>query len=86
MEARTYAHYLRKTHDAVIVGKNTVLQDDCELTNPYGRRKNPVRIVLDSKCSLPVNSKILNGEARTIVAVGENPSLTNLNALKLLKM
>ena len=32
-----------------------------------------------------MNSKILNGEARTIVAAGENLSLTNLNALKLLK-
>ena len=85
VEARTYAHYLRKTHDAVIVGKNTVLQDDCELTTRMVEGKNPVRIVLDSKCSLPVNSKILNGEARTIVAVGENPLLTNLSALKLLK-
>ena len=85
VEARTYAHYLRKTHDAVIVGKNTVLQDDCELTTRMVEGKNPVRIVLDSKCSLPVNSKILNGEARTIVAVGENPSLTNLSALKLFK-
>ena len=85
VEARTYAHYLRKTHDAVIVGKNTVLQDDCELTTRMVEGKNPVRIVLDSKCSLPVNSKILNGEARTIVAVGEEPSLTNLNALQLLK-
>lgn len=47
--------------------------------------KNPVRIVLDSKCSLPVNSKILNGESRTIVAVGEEPSLTNLSSLQLLK-
>ena len=85
MEARTYAHYLRKTHDAVIVGKNTVLQDDCELTTRMVEGKNPVRIVLDSKCNLPVNSKILNDEARTIVAVGEEPSLTNLNALQLLK-
>lgn len=62
-----------------------MLQDDCELTTRMVEGKNPVRIVLDSKCSLPVNSKILNGEARTIVAVGENPSLTNFNALKLLK-
>ena len=85
VEARTYAHYLRKTHDAVIVGKNTVLHDDCELTTRMVEGRNPVRIVLDSKCSLPVNSKILNGEARTIVAVGENPSLTNLSALQLLK-
>ena len=62
-----------------------MLQDDCELTTRMVEGKNPVRIVLDSKCSLSVNSKILNGEARTIVAVGEEPSLTNLSSLQLLK-
>ena len=70
-EARTYAHYLRKTHDAVLVGKNTVLQDDCELTTRMVEGKNPVRIVLDSNAAIPLNAKILNGEAKTIVAVSE---------------
>lgn len=71
-EARTYAHYLRKTHDAVLVGKNTVLHDDCELTTRMVEGKNPVRIVLDSKVALPLNANILNGAAKTIVAVSEN--------------
>lgn len=70
-EARTYAHYLRKTHDAVLVGKNTVLQDDCELTTRMVEGKNPIRIVLDSKAELPLTAKILNSEAKTIVAVSE---------------
>ena len=71
-EARTYAHYLRKTHDAVLVGKNTVLQDNCELTTRMVKGKNPIRIVLDSKAAIPLNANILNGAAKTIVAVGEN--------------
>ena len=70
-EARTYAHYLRKAHDAVLVGKNTVLHDDCELTTRMVEGKNPIRIVLDSKAELPLNAKILNSEAKTIVAVSE---------------
>lgn len=91
-EARTYAHYLRKTHDAVLVGKNTVLQDDCELTTRMVEGKNPIRIVLDSKATIPLNAKILNGEAKTIIAVSEAApqdkldelqKLTNVEVLKL---
>lgn len=84
-EARTYAHWLRKTHDAVIVGKNTVLHDDCELTTRLVEGRNPLRIVLDSKCSLPLNAKILNNEAKTIVVAGENAPHEKVDALKRLK-
>ena len=91
-EARTYAHYLRKTHDAVLVGKNTVLQDDCELTTRMVEGKNPVRIVLDSNAVIPLNAKILNGEAKTIVAVSEAApqdkldELQKLTTVEILKM
>ena len=81
-EARTYAHYLRKTHDAVLVGKNTVLKDDCELTTRMVEGKNPIRIVLDSNASLPLNAKILNGEAKTIIAVSEAAPQDKLNELQ----
>ena len=81
-EARTYAHYLRKTHDAVLVGKNTVLQDDCELTTRMVEGKNPIRIVLDRNASLLLNAKILNGEAKTIVAVSEAAPQDKLDELQ----
>ena len=81
-EARTYAHYLRKTHDAVLVGKNTVLQDDCELTTRMVEGKNPIRIVLDSKATIPLNAKILNGEAKTIIAVSEAAPQDKLDELQ----
>lgn len=84
-EARTYAHWLRKTHDAVVVGKNTVLHDDCELTTRMVEGKNPVRIVLDSRAELPLTAKILNDEAKTILAVSNDVSLMKLAAIKLLK-
>ena len=84
-EARTYAHYLRKTHDAVLVGKNTVLRDDCELTTRMVKGKNPIRIVLDSKASLPLSAKILNGEAQTIICVSKEAPQEKLAALQGLK-
>ena len=84
-EARTYAHYLRKTHDAVLVGKITVLHDDCELTTRMVEGKNPIRIVLDSKAALPLSAKILNGEAHTIICVSKGAPQEKLAALQDLK-
>lgn len=70
VEARTYAHLLRKQHDAILVGIGTVLKDDPELTTRLVEGKNPVRIVLDSHLSIPLTAKVLNSEARTIIFTG----------------
>lgn len=63
---------LRNKSDAVLVGINTVLSDDPKLTvkkkyvkNPH----NPIRIVLDSYCKTPVNSKIVDDKSKTLIVV-----------------
>ena len=40
-------HKLRAKSDAIVVGKNTVRQDDPLLTVRYAKGKNPIRIILD---------------------------------------
>ena len=69
-EAHTYSHYLRKIHDAILVGIGTVLDDDPELTTRLVEGKNPVRIVLDSRARIPLTAKVLQGDAKTIVVTG----------------
>lgn len=71
VEARTYAHLLRKQHDAILVGAGTVLQDDPELTTRLVAGKNPVRVILDSKLKIPLTAKVLNSEARTMIITGQ---------------
>lgn len=66
-EARTYAHLLRKQHDAILVGIGTVLEDDPELTTRMVKGKNPIRIVLDSHLKMSLMSSVLNAAAETIV-------------------
>ena len=58
--ARAEVHRLRALHDAVIVGSETVLADDPELTartDPMPE-KQPLRVVADSRGRVPASAKL----------------------------
>lgn len=83
--ARQYGHGLRHKYDAILVGLGTVLADDPLLTTRIKDRegKNPVRVVLDSKARIPLNSKVLTDKtAETIIAVTAAAPAANIDALK----
>ena len=67
-------HRLRANVDAVMVGVGTVLADDPLLTVRRVRGKNPIRVVVDSKASIPLNARVLDRSAPTIIAVAEGAS------------
>jgi diaminohydroxyphosphoribosylaminopyrimidine deaminase/5-amino-6-(5-phosphoribosylamino)uracil reductase len=56
--SRTFGHRLRAENDAVLTGIGTVLADDPQMTCrlPGMAERSPVRIVLDSKLRIPVES------------------------------
>ncbi len=58
-KARAYARDLRGQYQAVLVGVGTVLADDPHLGTRTKNKKDPTRIILDPKLSLPMNSQIL---------------------------
>lgn len=66
--ARAEVHALRSICDAVLVGTGTVRMDDPALTarNPGGR--NPLRIILDSRLSIPPTARLFSEEGHTLVA------------------
>ncbi len=51
-------HNLRKSVDAILVGKNTINSDDPLLTVRYVKGKNPIRIILDPQGGLSSESKV----------------------------
>ncbi len=78
-------HKLRKEMDAIMVGINTLLVDDPRLTvhkidaNP---EDNPVRIIVDSNARTPLNFRVLNKDAPTIIAVTENADAGKIKELE----
>jgi len=58
--SRNYVHILRSSMDAVLIGKNTLLRDDPNLTCRIRglEHKSPIRVVLDTKLSLNTNFNI----------------------------
>jgi diaminohydroxyphosphoribosylaminopyrimidine deaminase/5-amino-6-(5-phosphoribosylamino)uracil reductase len=70
-KAREDVHRYRHSHDAILVGVNTVVQDDPSLTTrlPSGGI-NPIRIVLDHHLRTPITSKLVNDkESETWIVV-----------------
>jgi len=67
--ARAQVHMMRAESDAILIGVNTAIADDPELTvrlNGLARR-SPIRIVLDPSVRLPPNSKLVVGATQTPV-------------------
>ena len=66
-------HEIRKKADGIMVGIGTVLADDPRLTVhkiPSSKSDNPIRVVVDNKARTPIDFRILNDDADTIIAVG----------------
>ena len=72
-EARLQGHRLRASHDAILVGVETVLADDPELTARLPGRTvdQPLRVVLDSRLRTPADSKVAG--ANTLILTAAEP-------------
>ena len=65
-------HKIRKEVDAILVGIGTILSDNPRLTAyrvSSDKKDNPIRIVVDNKARTPLDYKVLNDDAKTIIAV-----------------
>lgn len=78
-------HKLRSSVDGIVVGISTVLEDNPMLNvRYYSKSKDPVRIIIDSKARIPLNSRIIKSSKKiqTIVGTTRNAPIRKINALK----
>jgi len=75
-EARRHVHYLRYTTDAIMVGVNTILADDPQLTSRCGdrggrTRKQPLRVIVDSSGRTPLTARVFGEPGKVLLALGK---------------
>ncbi len=69
--ARKVGHRLRAVYDAILVGRGTVQADDPALTARIPGGRDPIRIILDTRLTLPLSAKVFNLPGKTIVWAGK---------------
>ncbi len=64
-------HRLRHEHVGILVGVQTVIHDNPQLTTRLPEGRNPIRIILDSKLRIPLDARVItDGEAPTWIFTG----------------
>src|SRR5262249_18708544 len=81
--SRRYAHRLRAEHDAVLVGAETVIRDDPQLTCRVRGGRNPLRVILDGRLRLPLRARVLTnlGSASTLIVAGRRAPARKLRRI-----
>lgn len=65
--SRQLVHKWRAEEDAILVGKNTAINDNPSLTVRDWEGEHPVRIVMDNRRELSPDLKLFDGSVRTLV-------------------
>ncbi|HEX78700.1 MAG TPA: bifunctional diaminohydroxyphosphoribosylaminopyrimidine deaminase/5-amino-6-(5-phosphoribosylamino)uracil reductase RibD [Dehalococcoidia bacterium] len=75
-EARQYVHSLRSRSDAIMVGADTIINDNPQLTTRCcgGKggaiKKQPLRVIVDGKGRTPLTARVFNEPGETLVLLG----------------
>jgi diaminohydroxyphosphoribosylaminopyrimidine deaminase/5-amino-6-(5-phosphoribosylamino)uracil reductase len=64
---KLWVHKQRSEEDAIMVGMNTVINDNPKLNIRYFFGKNPIRVILDKKNTLTSSFNILDNTQKTII-------------------
>jgi len=82
-ESREDAQNLRNRLNSIMVGVNTVITDDPELTCRINNDKKLIRIVVDTNLRIPLDSKVINNKDKlTIIATTLNSNENKKQALR----
>jgi diaminohydroxyphosphoribosylaminopyrimidine deaminase/5-amino-6-(5-phosphoribosylamino)uracil reductase len=82
--SRRRVHQLRNQLDAVLVGADTIWNDDPQLTCRIAGGRNPWRVILDGHLRIPLSAQILrlSDSEKTIVATSRSAGTKKVRALQ----
>lgn len=81
-KSRLQVHILRNKFSGIMVGVNTIIKDNPELTCRMAEGSNPIRIIVDSTLRIPLKSKVLeNHDNKTIIATTKKVNTTKVQKL-----
>ena len=88
--ARRHVHTLRRQVDAILVGVETVIQDNPSLTarlsafSPRLAARQPLRVVMDSRLRLPLTARVLDNlkATKTLIATTAQAPITKRRRLE----
>lgn len=73
------SHQWRSEEAAILVGVNTIIDDDPKLTTRHWNEKNPLRIVIDPHNRSPKNAQVLSDDMPTLFLTRQNANPSNSN-------
>ena len=83
--SRQDVHHWRAQSSAIITGSGTVLADNPELTVRHVKtERQPLRVIVDSKFSTPLNAKILHGPGNVLVVTANKDVSAQTSDIKAL--
>lgn len=74
-QARAFGHKLRLCADAIVVGVNTAVADNPRLTCRVKPAKQLVRVILDSKLTIPHTSRLFRGKGPVLVFTSSSDAM-----------
>ena len=66
-ESKELVHQWRAQEQAILIGYNTLINDNPLLTTRLASGKNPIRLVLSRTIDLPTDLNVFNDDAKTII-------------------
>ncbi|MCL2610316.1 MAG: bifunctional diaminohydroxyphosphoribosylaminopyrimidine deaminase/5-amino-6-(5-phosphoribosylamino)uracil reductase RibD [Defluviitaleaceae bacterium] len=83
-DSLAHVHLLRGKYTAIMVGVNTVLADDPQLTCRAENGRNPIRIIMDTTLRTPISAKVVR-EGTIIVTESNETSAFEEKGVKIIK-
>ena len=83
--SRQLVHKWRSEEQAILVGTQTIMDDNPSLTVREWVGKNPIRVVIDKENSIDSSSNVLDNQAKTIV-FSNNEVTSNSDTIQYIKI